>query len=311
MIHLYLCKCRLANTHTQCFHFGMFAFSVQVWHVALNLTFFSPSFFFVISAFLWCQAALRARWTVCVICVTVSMAPWQKRTCSADAVRGGLGYCEHCSASSTSTLPSSTCTSPSSALLWVVCVCVCVSVCLPLSLTRAIVWSFLHSSLQLCVSGNNLLNICKLIFKISRSESNDILFQNNSIIGEQYSRSGSSSVVSTNSYVPKYSSLGLFFLRFPISQPMCTIWRLTVDVKLSSVSRLIAGCAEQWGCVCIWRSSAVQCRFSEISLWKQCNPQTPAGQELSLCGSETHPETLHSRRHLPHYSRTHPCTGVS
>ncbi|KAM4633806.1 armadillo repeat-containing protein 2 [Polymixia lowei] len=36
--------------------------------------------------------------------------------------------------------------------------------------------------LALCVSGNNLLNICKLIFKISRTESNDILFQNNSII---------------------------------------------------------------------------------------------------------------------------------
>ncbi|KAM7367831.1 hypothetical protein PAMP_014105 [Pampus punctatissimus] len=36
--------------------------------------------------------------------------------------------------------------------------------------------------LALCVSGNNLLNICKLIFKISRSENNDILFQNNSII---------------------------------------------------------------------------------------------------------------------------------
>uniref|UniRef100_A0A8C4HS07 Armadillo repeat containing 2 n=1 Tax=Dicentrarchus labrax TaxID=13489 RepID=A0A8C4HS07_DICLA len=36
--------------------------------------------------------------------------------------------------------------------------------------------------LVLSVSGNNLLNICKLIFQISRSESNDILFQNNSII---------------------------------------------------------------------------------------------------------------------------------
>ncbi|KAF0023597.1 hypothetical protein F2P81_024227 [Scophthalmus maximus] len=36
--------------------------------------------------------------------------------------------------------------------------------------------------LALCVSGNNLLNICKLVFQISRSESNDILFQNNSII---------------------------------------------------------------------------------------------------------------------------------
>lgn len=36
--------------------------------------------------------------------------------------------------------------------------------------------------LSLCVSGNNLLNICKLVFQISRSENNDILFQNNSII---------------------------------------------------------------------------------------------------------------------------------
>ncbi|XP_026175270.1 armadillo repeat-containing protein 2 [Mastacembelus armatus] len=36
--------------------------------------------------------------------------------------------------------------------------------------------------LALCVSGNNLLNICKLIFQISRSESNDSLFRNNSII---------------------------------------------------------------------------------------------------------------------------------
>ncbi|XP_069014253.1 armadillo repeat-containing protein 2 isoform X1 [Embiotoca jacksoni] len=36
--------------------------------------------------------------------------------------------------------------------------------------------------LALCISGNNLLNICKLIFLISRSENNDILFQNNSTI---------------------------------------------------------------------------------------------------------------------------------
>ncbi|KAM6992497.1 armadillo repeat-containing protein 2 [Tautogolabrus adspersus] len=36
--------------------------------------------------------------------------------------------------------------------------------------------------LSLCVSGNNLLNICKLVFQISRSESNDVLFQNSSII---------------------------------------------------------------------------------------------------------------------------------
>ncbi|XP_038137555.1 armadillo repeat-containing protein 2 isoform X1 [Cyprinodon tularosa] len=36
--------------------------------------------------------------------------------------------------------------------------------------------------LALSVSGNNLLNICKLIFQISRSESNDSLFEKNSII---------------------------------------------------------------------------------------------------------------------------------
>ncbi|KAJ3607034.1 hypothetical protein NHX12_026549 [Muraenolepis orangiensis] len=36
--------------------------------------------------------------------------------------------------------------------------------------------------LALCVSGNNLLNICKLIFKISRSEVNDDLFQSGSVI---------------------------------------------------------------------------------------------------------------------------------
>ncbi|KAK5598999.1 hypothetical protein CRENBAI_000466 [Crenichthys baileyi] len=36
--------------------------------------------------------------------------------------------------------------------------------------------------LALCVSGNNLLNICKLVFQISRSESNDVLFEKNSII---------------------------------------------------------------------------------------------------------------------------------
>lgn len=36
--------------------------------------------------------------------------------------------------------------------------------------------------LALKVSGKNLLNICKLIFKISRSASNDALFHNNSII---------------------------------------------------------------------------------------------------------------------------------
>lgn len=37
---------------------------------------------------------------------------------------------------------------------------------------------------QLHVSGNNLLNICKLVFQMSRNERNDGLFQENSIIGE-------------------------------------------------------------------------------------------------------------------------------
>ncbi|KAJ0060929.1 hypothetical protein NL108_001790, partial [Boleophthalmus pectinirostris] len=36
--------------------------------------------------------------------------------------------------------------------------------------------------IQLCVSGNNLLNICKLVFKLSRSESNDDLFQDSPVL---------------------------------------------------------------------------------------------------------------------------------
>ncbi len=112
---LCLYGCTLANTHKWVLTFRDVCFLCECLTCCPGL-----DFFFAISAFLRCQAAPRARWTVCVICVTVSMAPWQKRTCSADAVRGGQGYCEHCSASSTSTLPSSTCTSPSSASLWVV-----------------------------------------------------------------------------------------------------------------------------------------------------------------------------------------------
>ncbi|CAL9692495.1 unnamed protein product [Knipowitschia caucasica] len=36
--------------------------------------------------------------------------------------------------------------------------------------------------LQLCVSGNNLLNICKVVFKLSRSESNDDLFHHSPVL---------------------------------------------------------------------------------------------------------------------------------
>lgn len=39
-------------------------------------------------------------------------------------------------------------------------------------------------SLQLKVGRKNLLNVCKLIFKISRSEKNDSLIQSNGILGE-------------------------------------------------------------------------------------------------------------------------------
>ena len=91
-----------------------------------------------------------------------------------------------------------------------------VSACLPLSHYHKGIQGtlalntpfFLHLSLQLCVSGNNLLNICKLIFQISRSESNDILFQNNSIIGEHCSRSHdvAYSVIPILSYILKYIS---------------------------------------------------------------------------------------------------------
>uniref|UniRef100_A0A8C9DEG0 Armadillo repeat containing 2 n=1 Tax=Prolemur simus TaxID=1328070 RepID=A0A8C9DEG0_PROSS len=44
--------------------------------------------------------------------------------------------------------------------------------------------------LALKVSRKNLLNVCKLIFKISRSEKNDSLIQNDSILGEYHSLPG-------------------------------------------------------------------------------------------------------------------------
>ncbi|KAJ8270619.1 hypothetical protein GJAV_G00117210 [Gymnothorax javanicus] len=51
--------------------------------------------------------------------------------------------------------------------------------------------------LALSISGNNLLNICKLVFKISRSENNDSLFQNNSIIDSLLAVLCSEDVLST------------------------------------------------------------------------------------------------------------------
>lgn len=56
--------------------------------------------------------------------------------------------------------------------------------CLSLFPSPMVMWLL---SLQLKVSGKNLLNVCKLIFKISRSEKNDSLIRNDSILGEYYS----------------------------------------------------------------------------------------------------------------------------
>ena len=37
--------------------------------------------------------------------------------------------------------------------------------------------------LQLKVSGNNLINVCKLVFKVSREEKNDVHFLDGNILG--------------------------------------------------------------------------------------------------------------------------------
>lgn len=42
-------------------------------------------------------------------------------------------------------------------------------------------------SLQLKVSRKNLLNVCKLVFKISRNEKNDYLIKNDGILGKYQS----------------------------------------------------------------------------------------------------------------------------
>ena len=39
-------------------------------------------------------------------------------------------------------------------------------------------------SLQLRVSGNNLTNVCKLVFKVSMDETNDIHFAEGNILGK-------------------------------------------------------------------------------------------------------------------------------
>lgn len=89
-----------------------------------------------------------------------------------------------------------------------------------------------------------------------------------------------------------------------------TVHHIDDNICVSSMSRLVSGPLEQWRCVCVWWSSAVLCWGSEISLRKQCNSQTPAGQQLHRCCSDTHQKAVCSGRHQPDDGRAHPCTGV-
>ncbi|CAL8315829.1 unnamed protein product [Lota lota] len=66
--------------------------------------------------------------------------------------------------------------------------------------------------LALCVSGNNLLNICKLVFKISRSETNDGLFQTSSILDTLLGVLSSEDVVGVSAEALLYSVGALKFL---------------------------------------------------------------------------------------------------
>lgn len=55
------------------------------------------------------------------------------------------------------------------------------------------VWSdYFNSSpvslLQLQVSGKNLVNVCKLVFKVAQDDKNDPLFLEANILGESYLR---------------------------------------------------------------------------------------------------------------------------
>ncbi|XP_070782331.1 armadillo repeat-containing protein 2 [Enoplosus armatus] len=85
--------------------------------------------------------------------------------------------------------------------------------------------------LALCISGNNLLNICKLIFQISRSESNDILFQNNSII-DSFLGILSNEDVSASGEALLYSVGTLKFL-----SGNCAILRLLLEKNFIGVSQ--------------------------------------------------------------------------
>lgn len=66
-----------------------------------------------------------------------------------------------------------------------------------------------------------MLNICKLIFQISRSESNDLLFEKNSIIGQ---------IFLANHYAIKYALFHLYFLT------LLSFWIIIFVNKLKHVS---------------------------------------------------------------------------
>lgn len=86
---------------------------------------------------------------------------------------------------------------------------------------------------QLSVSGNNLLNICKLIFQISRSESNDSLFEKNYIIGQIFM------VYRSMALGPKIYSIMCYNFLFGVSLCLITLIRLSCMIFLFLDSLLL------------------------------------------------------------------------
>ncbi|MBN3311124.1 ARMC2 protein, partial [Amia calva] len=91
--------------------------------------------------------------------------------------------------------------------------------------------------LALSVTGNNLLNVCKLIFKIGRSENNDILFQNSSIIDSVLSVLCSEDALS-NSEAVLYSMGTLKFLSANNSLLSLLLNKDSVNILLQLAKKL-------------------------------------------------------------------------
>ncbi|KAM4042522.1 armadillo repeat-containing protein 2 isoform 2-T4 [Anomaloglossus baeobatrachus] len=83
--------------------------------------------------------------------------------------------------------------------------------------------------LELRVSGKNLLNICKLVFKISRSENNDRLFQSDSMMGTIKFLSGNKSLL--NELLKKQAVEILVELMKQIIQSNTTSERTSSDMS--------------------------------------------------------------------------------